>query len=458
MPTEADVLDALRAVQDPDLHRDIVSLGFVKDLKVSGGGVSFTIELTTPACPVKDQLKAEAERRVRALPGVKTVSVAMTANVRGREGPPAPILTGVKHLIAIASGKGGVGKSTTSSNLAVALAATGASVGILDADLYGPSIPVMFGATGRPAMNAKQQIVPLASQGVKLMSMGLIADQNTPVIWRGPIATQMIRNFLGAVDWGILDYLLIDLPPGTGDVQLSLVQGAPLTGAVIVMTPQEVALGVAKRGLKLFEQTQVPILGVIENMSGFTCSHCGKTTAIFKQGGGKAAAQELGFPFLGSIPLDPEAVLGGDAGEPVVTRSPDSPAAKAFRAAAGELARQVAIVAAGMAEVKSRPQTIEPMGATGLRIVWDDGHVSTYGYRNLRLACPCAACIDEFTGEKRLDPKTVPADAHALTTGTIGRYALNFRWSDGHDSGIYTYARLRALCECPQCRGAAAAH
>ena len=457
MPSDADVLNALKAVQDPDLHRDIVSLGFVKDLKTSGGDVAFTIELTTPACPVKEQLKGEAEKRVRALSGVKTVSIQMTANVRGRPGPAAPILTGVKNLIAIASGKGGVGKSTTTTNLAAALARAGASVGILDADVYGPSIPTMFGATERPAMNDKQQMIPLQRQGIKLMSMGFLADASTPVIWRGPIATQLIRQFLGSVDWGILDYLLVDLPPGTGDVQLTLVQTAPLTGAVIVMTPQEVALGVAKRGLKLFQQTNVPILGVVENMSGFECPKCGETTAIFKQGGGKAAAKELGLPFLGSVPLDPETVLGGDAGEPVVTRSPEAPAARAFRQVAGELARQAAIVSAGMAEATSRPETIEPLGPAALKITWDDAHVSTYAYRSLRLACPCALCVDEWTGARRLDPASVPGDVHAVSSGTIGRYALNFRWSDGHDSGIYTYGRLRSLCECPACRKTAAA-
>ena len=445
MSAEADVLQALRAVQDPDLHQDIVTLGFVKDVRISGGEVSFTIDLTTPACPVKEQLKEEAEKRVRALPGVSKVSVTMTATVRARPGPAAPLLPGVKHLIAIASGKGGVGKSTTTSNLAVALARTGASVGIMDADVYGPSIPVMFGAAEKPAMNEKQQLVPLVRHGVKLISMGLIADERTPVIWRGPIATQMVRQLLSAVEWGTLDYLLVDLPPGTGDVQLTLVQGAPLTGAVIVMTPQEVALGVAKRGLGLFAQTQVPILGVVENMSGFECPKCHAVTAIFKQGGGRAAAKELGLPFLGAVPLDPETVLGGDLGEPVVTRSPDAPAAKAFRAVAGELARQVAIAAAGMAEATARPQKIEPVGKTGVRIAWDDGKESAHGYRDLRLACPCAACVDEFTGAKRLDPASVPQDVHALTTGTVGRYALSFRWSDGHDSGIYTYARLRSL-------------
>ena len=445
MPAEADVLAALSHVQDPDLHKDIVSLGFVKDVRISGGDVAFTIDLTTPACPVKDELKAEAEKRVRALPGVAKVSIEMTATVRPRAGPATAVLPGVKHLIAIASGKGGVGKSTTTSNLAVALAKSGASVGILDADVYGPSIPVMFGATEKPALNERQQLVPIVRQGVKLISMGLIADERTPVIWRGPIATQMVRQFLSAVDWGTLDYLLVDLPPGTGDVQLTLVQSAPITGAVIVMTPQEVALGVAKRGLGLFSQTQVPILGVIENMSGFECPKCHEVTAIFKQGGGRAAAKELGLPFLGAVPLDPATVLGGDLGEPVVTRSPDAPAARSFRAAAGEFARQVAIAAAGMAETTARPQKLEPDGKTGLKVLWDDGKESTYNYRDLRLACPCAACVDEFTGEKRLDPASVPADVHALTTGTIGRYALNFRWSDGHDSGIYTYARLRAL-------------
>ena len=344
MPTESQVLNALSAVQDPDLHRDIVSLGFIKNLKIDGARVNFDIELTTPACPVKDQLKAQAHDAVKALGGVSEVSINMTSNVRAGVRQAAIPMPGVKNVIAVASGKGGVGKSTASVNLALALQTSGAAVGLLDADIYGPSIPGMLGAAGiRPEGTPGGKILPIQKYGLKLMSMGFLATDDTPVIWRGPMVHGILQQFLGQVEWGSLDYLLIDLPPGTGDAQLTLTQSAPLAGAAIITTPQDVSLLIARKGLKMFQKVNVPVLGIVENMSYFVCSKCGERHDIFRHGGGRRASEELGIPFLGEIPIDPEVVLGGDEGVPIVRRKPDSPAAVAYRQIASNMAAQLSI-------------------------------------------------------------------------------------------------------------------
>src|SRR5437867_3734439 len=313
---EQDILHALRVVQDPDLHKDIVALGFVKNLRVTGGTVAFDIELTTPACPVKDRLRDEASRAVEALPGVERVEIKMTAQVpKSVVSPAEGGMRLVKNAVAVASGKGGVGKSTVAIHLALALSQSGARVGLMDADIYGPSVPTMLGGDAPPEMSGGQ-IRPAEKSGLKFVSMGLFTGRETPVIWRGPMATKMIQQFLGQVDWGDLDYLIIDLPPGTGDVQLTLTQSAPLVGAVIVTTPQEVAVEVTLRGRRMFEQVQVPILGIVENMSTFICPHCGQGTEIFRRGGGQRAAAELGVPFLGEVPLHPAIAAAGDSGQP----------------------------------------------------------------------------------------------------------------------------------------------
>jgi ATP-binding protein involved in chromosome partitioning len=288
-------------------------------------------------------------------------------------------------------------------------------------------------------------IAPIERFGIKFMSMGLIAGRDTPVIWRGPMATKLIQQFLGQVDWGDLDYLLIDLPPGTGDVQLTLTQSAPLSGAVIVTTPQDVALTVTLRGLRMFEQVQVPILGIVENMSYFICPHCSGRTDVFRHGGGKRAAAELGYPFLGEVPLDPSLALAGDAGRPIVLEGGSvSPVAGAFLEIAKRLAAQVSIVQSETAAQRFRPEEVRSEdGALAIR--WSDGRASRYPFRDLRLQCPCAECVDEWTREKRLDPGSVPADVHPVDVRAVGRYALQIVWSDRHASGIYTYERLRAL-------------
>jgi len=362
MATEAQVLKALSQVQDPDLRKDIVSLGFIKNLKIDGPRVSFDIELTTPACPVKDQLKQEAHDVVKALGDISEISINMTSNVRSRAVQAAIPMPGVKNVIAIASGKGGVGKSTASANLALALQATGASVGLLDADIYGPSIPGMLGMTGAKPQGAPDgKILPIEKFGLKLMSMGFLATDDTPVIWRGPMVHGILQQFLGQVEWGTLDYLVIDLPPGTGDAQLTLTQSAPLAGAVIITTPQDVSLVIARKGLRMFQKVNVPVLGIVENMSYFVCSKCGERHEIFRHGGGRKTSEELGIPFLGEVPIDPEVVLGGDQGVPILLRKPGSPAALAYQQVASNMAAQLSIQnmkAAAPADLNLRWKTI----------------------------------------------------------------------------------------------------
>ena len=345
--TSEQILHALACVQDPDLHRDIVALGFVKRLQIDGGRVSFAIELTTPACPVREQLKTQAEEAVRTVPGVTSVDVTMTSQVRSSvamsSAPAAAHVANLKNIIPIASGKGGVGKSTVSANLAVALAATGAKVGLLDADVYGPTIPTLLGVTAQPEITAEQRMIPIERYGLKVISMGFFMKPDEAVVWRGPMLHKTVQQFLSGVEWGELDYLLCDLPPGTGDVQLSLCQLIPVTGAVIVSTPQDVALNVAQKAIAMFKKLNVPILGVIENMSAFVCSHCGTREEIFGSGGARQTAERTRLPFLGDIPLETALRKASDAGTPIVLSDPSSPVAQAFTRVAQQLAAQASI-------------------------------------------------------------------------------------------------------------------
>jgi len=343
--TEAQILNALRAVQDPDLARDIVSLGFVKDLAVDGGRVAFTIELTTPACPVRDELRRQAEEVVRRLSGVSEVAVAMTSRVRPSISAPSAggLASAIKNIVPVASGKGGVGKSTVAANLAHALARSGARVGVMDVDVYGPSIPTILGVRSQPEVDAQNRITPVAQDGLKVISMGFFMKPEEAVIWRGPMLHKTVQQFLGGVLWGELDYLIVDSPPGTGDVTLSLCQSIPITGAVIVSTPQDVALNVAQKAIAMFRKLNAPVLGIIENMSHYVCPHCGTRDEIFGAGGARKTAERLGIPFLGEIPLATTVRITSDAGRPIVLTEPDSPTAKAFIAAAENLAAQVSI-------------------------------------------------------------------------------------------------------------------
>lgn len=347
--TEKGILDALRTVIDPDFNKDIVSLGFVKDVKIEGPRVSFRIVLTTPACPIRERFKKQAEEAVRAaFPALEAVEVTMDAVVPA--GAKAPLFENlipqVKNPIAVASGKGGVGKSTVAANLAAALAQSGARVGLLDADIYGPSMGIMLGVTRPPAIDEeRKRMYPVDVHGIKVMSLGFLLDPDTPVIWRGPMVMKALEQLLKDVEWPELDYMIVDLPPGTGDAQLTLTQKVPLSGAVIVTTPNEVALIDARKGLAMFQKVNVPVLGIVENMSWFVCPHCQGVSDIFSRGGGERTAREMGVPFLGEIPLDPSVRKAGDGGTPVVLAAPESPVAQAFRDLAGRTAQQASIAA-----------------------------------------------------------------------------------------------------------------
>lgn len=346
--TDDDVRRALSTIIDPDLRRDIVALGFVKQIDIDGSSVRVNIQLTTPACPVKDQMKAAAESALRGI-GATDVRVEMTAQVTGAVGARAnTVMPRVKNTIAVASGKGGVGKSTVAANLAVSLALDGSRVGLIDADIYGPSMPLMFGlANQRPMMfqnaEGERRLVPLLAHGVKIMSIGFLIDPDQAVIWRGPMASGALKQFMAEVEWEDLDYLIFDMPPGTGDIQLTLTQTIPLSGAVVVTTPQDIALADARKGLKMFERVQVPILGIVENMSYFIAPDTGARYDIFAHGGGAAAAREMNVPFLGEIPLLMDMRIGGDEGVPFVVRNPESEHAAAIRGIARNMAAQISI-------------------------------------------------------------------------------------------------------------------
>lgn len=344
MATVEQVLKALSTVNDPELHKDLVTLKMIENVRIEGSTVRFKVVLTTPACPLKGQIKADCEAAInRMVPGISHIDLEWGASVPVSLQPSQ--LAGVRHAIAIGSGKGGVGKSTVTVNVALALAETGAKVGVLDADIYGPSIPLMMGVTEKPYVQ-DGKLVPIERFGLKLMSMGfLLPHSDDPVIWRGPMLAGVLQQFLREVDWGELDYLLIDLPPGTGDVPLSLSQQLPLAGVAIVLTPQPVAQTIGMKSLKMFQQlpTAVPILGLIENMSSFVCPNCAHETPIFATGGGTKTSESAQVPFLGEIPLDPKIRLGGDRGEPVFVSEPQSPQAEAFRAIARKMAGRVSV-------------------------------------------------------------------------------------------------------------------
>jgi len=344
--SESAVLESLKQIIDPDLRKDIVTLGFVRDLSIDGGKVSFRIVLTTPACPVKEEMESHAIDIVSALDGVSEVDVTMDAEVpQGRGVANNVAIPGVKNIIAVSSGKGGVGKSTVAVNLAVALAANGARVGIMDADVYGPNVPLMLGTGYDQPDVIDGQLRPIEAHGIKMISMAVLVPPDKPMILRGPMLHGVIRQFLTDVNWGQLDYLVVDMPPGTGDVQLSLAQLVPVQGAVLVTTPQEVSLADVRRAVNMFEQVNVPVLGVIENMSYFIAPDTGTKYEIFGKGGGQKLADEYGLNFLGEVPLGMEVREGGDTGKPVVVSAPDSPQAAAFRKVAEEVARRISIEA-----------------------------------------------------------------------------------------------------------------
>lgn len=382
------------------------------------------------------------------------------------DGASAGPLSHLGRIIAVASGKGGVGKSTVSANLAVTLAQRGLRVGLVDADLYGPSIPGMLGIDTHvpPAQTPQGKVVPAEAHGVKVISMGMLTGDDNPAILRGPMVTKYLQMFITQVAWGTLDVLLLDLPPGTGDTQLTLAQSFPLTGAVVVSTPQDVSLKIARRGLRMLEKVNVPILGIVENMSGFTCPSCGEVTHIFHQGGAREIAVSLGVPYLGAIPLDPAIVDSGDNGVPLAIAAPDSPAAHAYGKVAdaltADLARSAGIqipfdwhldtgsgkpapVPAAPGTTTDRPLALD-FDATGLVIRWAD-RTQVIDPRELRLACNCAACRDEISGKRLLVPASVPLDVVPVRIWSVGNYAFGVAFSDGHDSSIFPLKVLRGI-------------
>ena len=340
------VLESLKVVTDPDLGRDIVSLGFVKNLEVADddGRVSFSIELTTPACPVKDQMRDQAHAAVAALPGVSEVNVEMTASVRSAAVPQTgrSPLPGVKNIIAVGAGKGGVGKTTVAVNLAVALAKYGGKVGMIDGDVYGPNLPIMLGLETQLESDGKK-IVPAEKFGIRAVSMGFLTSDDAPIIWRGPMLHGVVRQFFQDVRWDELDYLVIDMPPGTGDVALSLSQTVPVSGAIVVTTPQTVSLADSRRAVAMYKKLEIPTLGIIENMSHYVCPSCSHESDIFGKGGGERMATDLGVPFLGRIPIYEPIRVGSDTGKPLVIAEPDSPVSRSFFDVAERTAAQVSI-------------------------------------------------------------------------------------------------------------------
>lgn len=342
------ILEVLRPVQDPELRKSLVELNMIRNVQVEGGDVKFTLVLTTPACPLREFIKEDCVRAVKTLPGIETVEVEITAETPQQKAlPDRQGIGGVRNILAISSGKGGVGKSTVAVNVAVALAQAGAKVGLIDADIYGPNTPTMLGLSDAEVKVQQGDILePAFNYGVRLVSMGFLIDKDQPVIWRGPMLNGIIRQFLYQVNWGELDYLLVDMPPGTGDAQLTLAQAVPMAGAVIVTTPQNVALQDARRGLRMFQQMQVPVLGIVENMSYFVPPDLpDRQYDIFGSGGGKKTSEELGLPLLGCIPLEMELRQGGDRGIPIVVAEPESASARALTDVAQQIAARVSVVA-----------------------------------------------------------------------------------------------------------------
>ena len=354
---EASVLEALKAVRDPDLNRDIVSLKFIKNLRIDGGRVAFAIELTTPACPVKDQMREQARAVVAGIPGVTSVEIEMTAQVRTAISPDmtkAPV-PGVKNIIAVGAGKGGVGKTTVAVNLAIALSQAGGRVAMIDGDIYGPNVPLMLGINTQLTTDGNNKILPAEQYGIKLVSMAFLTGDDAPVIWRGPMLHGVIQQFFREVRWENIDYMIVDMPPGTGDIALSLSQTVPVSGSVVVTTPQIVSVADTRRAVRMYQKLNVPTLGLIENMSHFVCPSCRHESDIFGKGGGEALAEELSVPFLGRIPIYEPIRIGGDTGVPITVGEKGSPAAEAFRYAAERLAAQLSIASYKKAAIPLTP-------------------------------------------------------------------------------------------------------
>jgi len=429
MVTQEQILDSMRHIIDPDLGRDIVSLGFIKNIQIDGGEVRFTVELTTPACPVKEQFRTACQTAVAQLPGVKSVQVELSA-MAPRQRPENDINTlgEVDAIIAVSSCKGGVGKSTVAAHLARAIQREGHAVGLLDVDIYGPSLPTLF-QTRQPEVYLREKMIqPVVIDGLKTMSLGyMIGDK--PAVMRGPMVSNYTLQILRQTEWGKLDYLIIDMPPGTGDIQLTLVQQAALDGAIIVTTPQALSLVDVARGILMFERVNVPVLGIVENMAYFTCDNCEKQHFLF--GNSTASLKErFGLNTLAQLPI-----LPGVSDTASRESGADIPA---FAQLAENLHREV-----GRRRIEGEAHPVVTPERGRLHILWPDGVESRVANKAVRASCQCALCVNEFTGQPLLDPDGIPADIRAEAVQPLGNYAVAITWSDGHSSGIFSWEHLR---------------
>jgi ATP-binding protein involved in chromosome partitioning len=432
MITEAQVLDSMRGIIDPDLGRDIVSLGFIKELTLNDGDVRFVLELTTPACPVKEQFVTDCKAAVGGIEGVKSVTVTLSAMQPKKKNTLVNALNNVDSVIAVSSCKGGVGKSTIAAQLARSMQREGLKVGLLDIDLHGPSVPTLFNMHRPELMMRDNMLIPVEVDGLKLMSMGFVLG-DSPAVMRGPMVSGYCQQILQQTDWGKLDYLIIDMPPGTGDIQLTLVQQAALDGAIIVTTPHSLSMVDVARGILMFEKVDVPVLGIVENMSYFTCDQCDKKHHIFGNSA-QALKDRFGLDTLAEFPI-----IDG-------LSNMDSPDAGADVEAVAQLTENVhRAVGKRRAEQPAMPVvSIEP-GV--IKVQWPDGEIDTLANKDVRIACQCASCIHEYTGEQLLDPASVTSAIQATETQVLGNYAVSIAWDDGHTSGIFTWNRLKQIAQ-----------
>lgn len=434
-----EVLDTLRTIIDPDLNRDIVSAGFIKNLSIEGGRVSFTVELTTPACPIKERFKKQCEEAVQALGWVKSVDVEMSAQKRpAQQTASAAGLAGVARVIGVSSCKGGVGKSTTAVNLAFSLAQTGAAVGLLDADIYGPSLPTLIHLEDTGLFRRGNLIAPLAYEGVKLMSFGWAADPAKAAVMRGPMVSGIISQLATDTDWGELDYLIVDMPPGTGDIQLTLTQKLPFTGAVIVTTPQKLSFVDVVKGMQMFETVKVPTLAVVENMSYFICPGCKEKHYPFGKGALARIVDQYGIENTLEIPMVETLTETSDRGRPAVLVDPKSEVSQLYASLAAAVVREVSRLENGAVLTPE----IHFEKARGIVVAFPSGETRIIAPSDLRRRCRCAACVDEHTGEQILKPDDVAETVQPLEIEKMGNYAVAVKWSDGHTSSIYPYDRL----------------
>ena len=449
----ADILEALRRVKDPSSGKDIVQLDWVGEMKSYLGNVSFTVYYPRELSDSLKEFRSAIVGAVKQVPGVKAVLPNFTSKK-----PPSPDnpFSRIRHTLVVGSAKGGVGKSSTTVNMAMALAKDGYAVGLLDADIYGPSIPGMLsqlysGKVGDlDAVKVEgEKLLPFEMAGVKVMSVAMLIAAGEPTVWRAPMATKMLQQFLKGVEWGELDFLLVDLPPGTGDIPLSLAQEPGISGLILVTSPQKVALRVVEKGLHMFQQLKVPVVGIVETMSGFICGACGEKTSIFGKGAAEYLSKSFNLPILGKIPLDEDLVRSGDEGKPIFYYNPLAPSAKAFDGLAKNI---VSHIRSEDKEEEVVPLAIEGIpredGNHSLAIYWSDGIKYVYSCKQLRLACPCASCVDEFTRERKIKAEDIPKDIYIEKASPVGRYGVNILWTDAHSTGIYTYSYLREIpCE-----------